>query len=198
MPNYSSEEYFARQARCQGYRARSVFKLIGIDQKFHLTHRGQIILDLGAAPGSFTQYLSQRVGPRGRVFAVDLQPLKSFKKENLTLIQGDISQPRLLDSIIKNTSLDLITADLAPKTSGIKSLDQSASIELNENVLKICQQFLKPGGDLVTKIFQGPDFQKLVNKFKKYFLRINLYRPPAVRPSSQEIYLIARQFKKSV
>ncbi|MBU0981178.1 RlmE family RNA methyltransferase [Patescibacteria group bacterium] len=191
------DPYFL-EAKKKGYRARSAFKLLEIQNKFKLIKEGQTIVDLGSAPGSFLQVISEIVGPKGRAIGIDLQEMEPLDMANVILIQGDIFQTNaLVDFFQKNGfgNVDVVTSDLAPKTSGIKDLDQGRSVELTEQAFLISTKILKEGGHFVGKVFQGEDLDILMGKMKPFFKSIVCFKPKACRQCSFETYIVAKSFK---
>ncbi len=193
MSHFNPHDKYFKKAKEEGYRARSAFKLEGIQNRFHLIKPGTKLLDLGAAPGSFMQYAAKEVGEKGLVAGIDLQKIEPFKEGNIHTFQGDIFDEESVVEIfnrLKIKQFDLITSDLAPKTTGIKSIDGNASLELNLQVLKIAQKHLKKGGGVVMKILSGFNEGDLVGETRKLFKQVKKYRPEAIRKSSHESYLI--------
>jgi len=194
MSRYNPQDKFARKAREEGYKARSVYKLEAIQKRFNLLKPGMKVLDLGAAPGSFLQYISQIIGEEGLAIGIDLQKIDDLKLENVKTYQGDIFDKSLLIKIVKENDIqrfNLITSDLAPKTTGIKSVDGNASLELNLQVLEIAKDFLRRGGSLVMKILPGFSEGELIGEARKKFDEVRKYRPQAIRKTSGESYIIA-------
>lgn len=182
----SSEKYF-RQAKSEGYRARSAYKLQEINQRFRLIRRGATVLDLGAAPGSWSQ-VAVELG--ARVVAVDLSPMQPL--DGAHIIRGDITQADCTAQIAGAlpNGADAVISDVAPAASGIAVVDHARSIELAQASLDIARKFLKPGGGFVVKVFQGEDFDKFVSEAKKYFGEVRVYRPDASRRESSEHYVV--------
>ncbi len=201
MPKpYQSQDRFFKKAKDEGYRARSVYKLEEIQKRFHLIKSGDRVLDLGAAPGSFMQFIRKIVGKSGLVIGIDLKPIKPFKQSNIKSYAGDIFDDNVYKNILSENDLsefDVITSDLAPATTGIKSVDAGRSFQLNEQVLKVAEQYLKPGGHVVLKAFPGADYSNLIALAKKQFKQAKLFRPEAVRKSSREVYIIGINKKDS-
>ena len=192
MPHYNPQDRFFKKAKQEGYRARSAFKLEEIQSKFHIIKQGDKVLDLGAAPGSFIQFISKIIGG-GMVIGIDLKPITDFKKPNIKTYQGDIFDDVVYSQIKSDTSLDsfnVLTSDLAPSTSGIKSLDAGRSFLLNDQVLNVAEKYLKKGGNALMKIFPGADLDKLMQRAKQMFRETKISKPEAVRKSSREIYII--------
>lgn len=193
MSHFNPHDKYFKKAKEEGYRARSAFKLEGIQNRFHLIKSGMKLLDLGAAPGSFVQFAAKQVGEKGVVVGIDLQKMESFKEVNIHTFQGDIFDEARVVEISDSLGIrqfDLITSDLAPKTTGIKSIDGNASLELNLQVLKIAQKYLKKGGGVVMKLLSGFNEGNLIGEVRKHFKQVKKYRPEAIRKSSHESYLI--------
>ncbi len=204
MPKaFSPQDHYFHLAKKRKLRARSAFKLEEILKKYpHLLPKHGRILDLGSAPGSFLQILQEHASPRSLVIGVDLQKIEKFSnfQHSFHLIQGDVFSKKVSDKIqdiLKEEKIDLITADLAPKTSGIKDIDQWKSVELNQQVFQICKKFLTLGGNLITKIFVGEDFQEFwKDEFQLLFQKSKIHKPKACRDRSFETYLIGEKFLK--
>lgn len=189
---YVVQDPYFQKAKARGLRARSAFKLEEIQEKFHVVKTGHVVADLGAAPGSFAQVLSKWVGAKGRVVAVDLTLIEPLAP-NVEIHQADITDARMMGKIFgppPRRSLDGVLADLAPKTSGIHDADAYHSAELNHAVLDFCERFLKPGGYVVTKIFQGEEFAEVVVRAKRLFKNVKCFKPAACRDSSRETYIV--------
>ncbi len=194
MPGtYLPQDKYFKKAKEQGYRARSVFKLEEIQNKFHLIRPGDKVLDLGAAPGSFMQYIQKIIGKDGLLIGVDLTPIKPFKQPNVKAYAGDIFDERIYDKILTENRVhrfDVVTSDLAPATSGIKFVDAGRSFDLNMQVLNVAEQYLKPGGNLVIKAFPGADHGQLIAKARALFEKVQMTKPQAVRNTSREEYIV--------
>lgn len=195
MPKpYNPKDRLMIKAKQQGFRARSVYKLKELDQKFNLLLPGMKVLDIGAAPGSWLQFISQKVGPKGLGIGIDLQPIKPISQNIVTKI-GDIREINDVNSIIDNLNIekfDLIVSDAAPNTSGIKEVDQYKSIELCRGVVQIAKNWLKTQGILVMKVFRGGDFEKFIKDLKYYFSQVKIVKVKASRDRSQEVYIICK------
>lgn len=187
LPYQVKDQYF-RQAKQDGYRARSAYKLIEIQRRFRLVKSGDKVLDLGAAPGSFLQVLKKWVGKKGEVWGVDLQAIEPIV--GVKTFQADIFDAEKMTEILGERKFDVITADLAPATSGIKDVDQARSVELNLQVLRIARTYLKKGGKMTVKIFQGEDFPGFLKEFKRDFGKVKCFKPDASRDRSREIYVV--------
>lgn len=194
---------FVKAATAQGFRARSAFKLIEIDDKDRLLRPGMTVVDLGAAPGSWTQVARQRLsGPdgrlRGRLVALDLLPMDPLP--DVVFIQGDFREQDVADRLgaeLGGDRADLILSDLAPNLSGIAVADAARGLHLLELALEFALLHLKPGGALLVKAFQGSGFSQFVAELKKHFASVATRKPAASRAESAETYLLARRFKGS-
>lgn len=192
MPKpYTPNDKLAQKARNQGYRARSVYKLEELDHKFKLVHQGQDVLDLGAAPGSWTQYASGKVGETGTVIGIDLQNIKFISKNTKNYI-ADINDLAEISQIVGNKKFDLVLSDLAPNTTGIKEVDAARSVELDQAVFEIAKICLKPGCKLVMKVFQGEELTKFLKQLKMHFKNVTVFKSNASRDRSREVYIICR------
>jgi len=193
MSKYNPHDKFFERAKQKGYRARSVFKIQAIDERYHMLKSGMKVLDLGAAPGSFLQYIAEVIGEKGLAIGIDLQTIEDLKLANVKTYQGDIFDEELYKKIVQENDLnqfDLITSDLAPKTTGIKSVDGNASLELNLQVLEVAKKYLKRGGGVVMKILPGFNEGDLIGEARKMFSTIKKFRPQAVRKTSSESYIV--------
>ena len=187
---YKNKDSYFKRAKKEGYKARSVFKLQEIDARFNLFSEGAKVLDIGCYPGSFLQYISERVGKSGRAIGVDLEKA-DIKAQNAETHQYDIFSDEFeIFLTSKNIEFDVITSDAAPNTSGIKDVDHARSLELNERVFKIAQKFLKPNGSLLMKMFMGSDFQKFLKEAKKNFEKVKVIKPKASKRSKKEIFIV--------
>lgn len=194
---YNPKDHFFKKAKEQNYAARSVFKLEEIDQKYKILRPGQKVLDLGCAPGSWSQYVGQKVGASGRVLGVDLSPVTA-KVPNGVFIQADLRDLHLTELFREHgftEPFDLVVSDMAPKTTGIRVTDQARSMELCELALDVARRFLKKDGHFVCKLFHSDDFTQLREQIKKTFDRFEAMRPDSTRKISKEIFLIGLKHK---
>lgn len=193
MPKrYTPNDKLSQQAAAEGYRARSVYKLQELDQKFRLIQPGMTILDLGASPGSWLQYArvksrKQKAEKQGRIIGIDLKEIEPI--EGVETFVCDITDSNALDRILPER-IDLILSDLAPNTSGIKDVDQWKSIELSEAVLGVARERLKKGGSCVMKILRGADFDEFLRNCKQEWKAVKTYVAKASRDRSTEIYVV--------
>ena len=190
MARRDKPDHFAQRARREGYKARSVYKLEEIDGKSHLISRGDNVLDVGAAPGSWTQYALKRVGPHGRVVAVDLKPVELPAPDRLTVIEGDVTTEGVRKQLFSAGLFDVVLSDAAPSTSGNRNLDSARSAELVELVLQLVDDVLATGGNMAVKLFQGGEERQLLEAARSRFKQARVQRPKASRSDSFEIYLV--------
>lgn len=192
-----SQDPFFRRAKAEGYRARSAYKLQEIDQRFRLLRPGAIVLDLGAAPGSWSQLASKVLGRNGRVVAVDIQAMDPLP--GVEIIQGDINEPAVQTALGDSLpgGADVVLSDVSPRISGIAVADQARSIELAESSLAIARRYLKPGGAFVVKVFQGGEFGAFVQEAKRHFELVHVVQPAASRKESDERYVVGLRLKAS-
>lgn len=190
-------EYYYRSAKKQKYRSRASYKLLQLDNKFRLIRRGDKVVDLGAAPGGWSQVALERVGDDGLVVAVDIKAMKPFSAENFHFIKGDFRDGRIQMKIgeLLGGEADVIISDASPSLSGIKDIDQLKSLELVESVMDFAVKFLKEDGNLLVKVFQGPGFGKLLEKLRRSFRKVKSTKPASSRKGSPEMYVVCRGFK---
>lgn len=190
--SYKVKDHYFKKAKKENFAARSVYKLDEIDRRFHLLKAGQRVLDLGAAPGSWSQYCSKQVGDKGVVIGIDLTPI-TIRLGNAHFIQGDILTMNLQETLSPydlTTPFDLVISDMAPKTTGIKITDQMRSFELCQMALTVAQKYLKPGGNFVCKFFHSDEFKNLQSQMQQAFKRVEAIRPESTRSASKEIFLV--------
>jgi len=181
------------EAQRRGYRSRAAFKLIELADKDKLLRPGLTVVDLGAAPGSWCQVLRERLGPSGRVVAVDLLPMDPIA--GVRLVQADFrddSALAMLEAALEGRQPDLVLSDLAPNLSGVASADQARSVYLGELALEFAVRWLKPGGDLVVKAFQGEGFSGFQREMERHFEKVHVRKPKASRDKSREVYLVGK------
>jgi len=187
---------YVQRAKAEGYRSRAAYKLLELDQKDRLLVPGQLLVDLGAAPGSWSQVALAKLGTKGRVVAVDLLPMAPLP--GVHFVQGDFREQELLDRLLValgGRKADLVISDLAPNISGIGVSDQARSMYLCELALEFARQCLKPGGSLLVKVFQGAGFTGFLAGMRKAFVKVGSRKPVASRGRSSEMYLLAKGFK---
>lgn len=197
MTRWNPKDHYFEKAKAQGFKARSIFKLEEIDQSLKLIKPDSIILDLGSAPGSWLQYVANKLGPKGAALGVDLTAIKDKIHDRVKTVVDDCFL--LTDEKIRSYMADLVTdfkqfdvilSDMAPKTSGIKHVDQTRSLQLAEKALSIAEPFLKPGGHVVIKVFGSGEVSGLIARMKELFKNVKQMRPKSVRAPSKEFYVV--------
>lgn len=184
---------FVKKAQAEGYRSRAVFKLLEIQQKDRILRPGMTVLDLGAAPGGWTQAAVDLVGDKGLVIASDILPMDPVA--GATFIQGDFREQEVFDAILAaldGREVDLVISDMAPNMSGERSVDQPRAMYLAELALDMASRVLRPGGDFLTKVFQGEGIDVYRAEIRKHFRQLQVRKPEASRSRSAELYLLAR------
>ena len=187
---------FVQQARRDGWRSRAVYKLEEIDQKERLLKPGMVCVDLGAAPGSWSQYVTEKLKGKARIVAVDLLAMDSLPE--VEFVQGDFREDEVLQQLldaIGEEGADLVMSDMAPNISGTKAVDQPRSMYLVELALDMARRVLKPGGSFICKVFQGEGFDDFVRDARNSFERVRVMKPKASRAGSREMYLVARNYQ---
>mgnify|MGYP000692119383 CR=1 FL=1 len=187
---------WVREAQRRGLRSRAAFKLEEIDQRDGLLEPGQCVVDLGAAPGGWSEYAAGRIGRRGRVIAIDLLDMSA--PPGVEFVQADFSAAdglARLDAALQGRAVDLVLSDMAPNLSGQKAIDQPRAMRLTELALDFCADRLKPGATLLVKAFQGQGFDALLGDMRQRFARVRSRKPRASRDRSREVYLLARGFR---
>jgi 23S rRNA (uridine2552-2'-O)-methyltransferase len=185
---------WVKKAKAEGYRSRAAFKLIEIDKKDRLLHKGQVVVELGAAPGSWTQIVARKVLPEGCVIALDLLPFDPIP--GVDFIQGDFSDDSMLAELetrLNGRSVDLVLSDIAPNLSGIATMDQGRMMHLAELALDFANQRLRPGGNMLIKLFQGAGFMEYRKAMQELFTTVASRKPEASRDRSAEVYLLGLQ-----
>ena len=193
---------FVKRSRAEGYRARSVYKVIELNDKEKLLKPGYTVVELGAAPGSWTQVVREKMSKKdgevnGKIIAMDILPMDPI--DGVTFLQGDFREQEVADKlaeILDGEKVDVVLSDMAPNLSGIPAADAARCLLLNELALEFCLDHLKPNGVFVTKVFQGRGFSQYVEALKKNFQKVLTRKPEASRDSSAEVYLVARNLKK--
>ena len=187
---------YVQKAKAEGYRSRAAYKLLELDKRDRLFAPGQLVVDLGAAPGSWAQVAAAKLGAKGRVVAVDLLPLAPLP--GVHFIQGDFREQEVLDALLAalgGSKADLVICDLAPNISGIGVSDQARAMYLAELALEFSRQCLKPGGSLLVKVFQGAGFTEFLADMRKAFEKVASRKPEASRGRSSELYLLGKGLK---
>jgi len=179
---------YVRKAREQGYRSRAAYKLLEMDQREKLFRRGATVIDLGAAPGSWSQIAAERTRPGGQVIAVDLLEIAPIS--GVTVLKGDFRDAKLLE-VLEGRRADVILSDVLPNLSGRANVDQARAAELTYAALDLCQKALKPNGIFVVKAFQGEAFNEVLQRLKHEFVKVAVRKPEASRGESRETYVVA-------
>jgi len=186
---------YVKQAQKDGYRSRSSYKLIQLNEKDRLIRPGMLVVDLGSAPGGWSQVAARLVGAKGRVLATDILPMEPVK--NVDFIQGDFTEESVLQQIVERlegNAPDVVLSDIAPNISGIDSADQASAMYLVELALDMARQVLKPKGDFVAKVFQGTGSDAFLKDFRTSFEKVLIRKPAASRARSREVYMVGKGF----
>jgi 23S rRNA (uridine2552-2'-O)-methyltransferase len=195
------DDEYVRRSQQDGYRSRAIYKLIEIDEKDRLIKPGMTIIDLGAAPGGWSEYCVKKMGGKGAVIALDILPMEAI--DGVTIIEGDFREDSVLEELlaamagdtIDNGRADLVISDMAPNISGMESVDMPKAYYLCELALDLARQVLKPGGGLLVKLFQGEGFEAYNKELKASFSRVVMRKPKASRARSREVYALATGFR---
>ncbi|MCB1763918.1 MAG: 23S rRNA (uridine(2552)-2'-O)-methyltransferase RlmE [Gammaproteobacteria bacterium] len=194
LDRHFRDEYVKR-AQVDGYRSRAAYKLLEIQGQDKLFRPGQVVVDLGAAPGGWSQVAKRLVGASGRVVALDLLSMEPL--DGVIFLQGDFREQEPLDrlrAVLQGDVVDLVLSDMAPNVSGVSAVDQPKSIYLCEIALDFAKEVLRPGGSMLIKVFQGEGFDHFVRELRNHFTRVQTRKPSASRPKSREVYLVAGNF----
>ena len=184
------KDHYFHKAKRDGYVARSAYKLEEIDKKNRLLRKGNLVLDLGCSPGSWLQYAAGKVGEKGGVLGVDLQKVTLSLPKNVKVMQANIFEMTVKDLEINGGMVDVILSDMAPNTTGIRDTDAQRSFALNQQVLWLSGDLLRPQGALLVKAFQGAPLEKLRHEFSNSFSQVKLCKPKSSRSESTEIFLL--------
>jgi len=190
------DDHYVKEAQKHGYRTRASFKLLEIHKKDVLFKRGMTVIDLGAAPGGWSQVAAELLGSSGRIIASDILPMDALA--DVQFIQGDFTEDNVFEEILaalSNSPVDLVMSDMAPNMSGMKDIDQPRSMYLIELAVDLAKQVLAPGGCFLTKVFQGEGFDSLHRDLQQSFNKVVTRKPAASRSRSRETYLLAKDFK---
>ena len=189
---YNKKDHYYHKAKQEGYLARSAYKLQEIHKKFQLLKRGAKVLDLGCAPGAWSQVVLEVIGNEGKLVGLDLEAV-SLSAANARFVQQDIFEAKLEDFV--EGPFDVVLSDMAPKTSGIKIRDQARSAELCLKTIEVADRLLRSGGSLVMKLFEGEDAKSVTDEVKKRYQTLKMFRPQSTRQASFEVYLVAQNKK---
>ena len=190
------KDEFVLKSQKEGFRSRAVYKLQEIQERDRIIKPGQVVVDLGAAPGGWSQYAGSLIGSKGRVIALDILPMDPI--EDVDFIQGDFREEEVLgqlQALLGDTRVDLVISDMAPNVTGMAVVDQPRSMYLCELALDFAREVLKPGGGIVVKLFQGEGFDQYIRDLRANFTKVVTRKPKASRPKSREVYLVATGFK---
>jgi len=187
------DDEFVKKAQREGYRSRAVFKLDEIQQKDRIIKPGMVVVDLGAAPGGWSQYAVGLLGKKGKVIAMDILPMEPLP--GVEFVQGDFHEEAVLDELLRvldGQAVDLVMSDIAPNISGMDAVDQPRAMYLAELAVDFADRVLRPGGDLLVKVFQGEGFDELLKDLRSRYEKVVMRKPRASRPRSREVYALAR------
>ncbi len=190
------KDEFVQKSQKEGYRSRAVYKLQEIQERDRLIKQGQVVVDLGAAPGGWSQYARKLVGGNGRMVALDILPMDPI--DGVSFIQGDFREEAVLGQLqdfLEGSSVDLVISDMAPNVTGMAVVDQPRAMYLCELALEFARDCLKPGGGLLVKVFQGEGFDQYMRDLRATFNKVVTRKPKSSRPKSREVYLVATGFK---
>ena len=189
------DDPYVRRARAEGWKSRAIYKLEEIDRKEGLLKRGHVVLDLGAAPGAWSQYAARRVGAGGRVVASDILAMDGLT--GVEFVQGDFREQEVFDALAARLpvhGVDVVLSDMAPNLSGMDAIDQPRAMVLAELALDMSRRLLKPSGAALIKVFQGSGFQEFLAVARREFKTVKLHKPEASRARSPELYLLAKHY----
>lgn len=191
------DDIWVQKAQQDGYRTRASYKLLELDEKDKLFKPGMSVLDLGSAPGGWSQVVAEQLKSNGVIIASDILPMDPIA--DVQFVQGDFTEQAVFDEImalVNSRPIDLVISDMAPNISGVAAIDQPRSMYLVELALDMARQVLKPQGQFVAKVFQGEGFDEYVNDVKESFSKVLIRKPKASRPRSREVYIVAKGFRK--
>jgi 23S rRNA (uridine2552-2'-O)-methyltransferase len=195
---YQHRDHYSKKAKDESFVARSVYKLEEIDKRYRILGKGDLVVDLGCAPGSWLQYASKVVGSSGRLVGIDLFPIRAALGANVTVLQRDVS--KVTDAELRAAlggPADAVLCDMAPRTSGVRMVDQARSQALCDLALAVARSVLRLGGRFLVKIFQGPDTPEFVKELRRHFATVNTFKPQSSRSESMEIYAVGTGFRVS-
>lgn len=192
------KDAYYKRAKGENYRSRASYKLMQLNKKFKIIKKENQVVDLGAAPGGWSQVALEKVEEKGLVVGVDLQKIKPFNESNYHFIQGDFTKKSIQEDIIEKLEgeADVLISDSSPSLSGIKDIDQLRSLDLAQNAIEIADEVLKPKGNFLIKVFQGEGYKELLSTLKKQFQILKTTKPSSSRKKSSEMYIIGLKYRK--
>jgi 23S rRNA (uridine2552-2'-O)-methyltransferase len=193
---YKAQDSYYKKAKQEGYRSRAAYKLLELQQRFRLMRPGDVVVDLGAAPGGWLQVAAKFVGHSGKVIGIDLQPIERLREPNIIFFQGDITSPEISKKIseLVDGKVHCVLSDLAPRLSGIRDADAARCLELNRTALTVAAALLRPGGSFLAKGFVNQELHTFTLELKQHFHSVQRTRPEATRQGSSEFYFFAKGF----
>jgi 23S rRNA (uridine2552-2'-O)-methyltransferase len=191
-------EHYYKMAKKQQYRSRASYKLLQINKRFKIIKSQDKVVDLGAAPGGWSQVALEAVGEEGLVIGVDLEWIRPFDEENYLTVRGDFTEEEILIKIksLLHGMAQVVISDASPKLSGIKDIDNLRSADLADNALKVCDHLLTHSGNFIMKVFQGSEFDNIIKNIKERFKIVKTTKPPSSKKGSVEMYVVAKGFKR--
>ena len=193
---YNPQDSYYKKSKQEGYRSRAAYKLLELQQRFRLMRPGDVVVDLGAAPGGWLQVAAKFVGQSGKVIGIDLQPIETLREPNIIFFQGDITSPEISKKIseLVDGKVHCVLSDLAPRLSGIRDADAARCLELNRTALTVATALLRPGGSFLVKGFVNQELHTFTLELKQHFHSVQRTRPEATRQGSSEFYFFAKDF----
>ncbi len=195
--SFKVKDHYFKKAKKEKFLARSVYKLDEIDQKYKIIKRNDHVVDLGYHPGSWVQYTSKKVGEQGKVVGIDIKPVnvKLTNLKNVHLFEKSIFDVSVLEDLSVDKLFDVVISDMAPNTTGIRSVDQDRSLNLVEEVFRVLPDFLKPGGNFVIKVFDSNQAQQFLKENQKVFQEFHKLKPKSTRSVSKEFFAIGKGYR---
>jgi 23S rRNA (uridine2552-2'-O)-methyltransferase len=195
--SYKLRDTYYKKAKQQGYRSRAAYKLLELQERFRIFKAGQLVVDLGAAPGGWIQVAAKLVGPSGKVVGVDLQAIEPFHQKNIIVVQADITAAETEQRIMEylGRPADSVISDVAPKLTGVRDTDEARSLELNQTALEVAKRLLRSGGTFLIKSFVSEELRIFSTELEKQFGSVQRTRPDASRKGSSEIYFFAKDYQ---
>lgn len=193
---YNPRDAYYKKAKQEGYRSRAAYKLLELQQRFRLMRSGDVVVDLGAAPGGWLQVAAKFVGQSGKVLGIDLQPIDTLREPNVIFFQGDITSPEVTKKIqeLVHVKASCVLSDLSPRLTGIRDADVARCLDLNRTALTVATALLRPGGVFLAKSFVSQELHPFTLELKTHFRSVQRTRPEATRQGSSEFYFFAKDF----